>query len=81
MPISAKLACVAKLGNLLPLGIELNSNIGNKEFASKMRAYQESRYQSVIKFLEEYKDKKDWTEEDINKRTDKLAEILYNRRS
>ena len=27
----------------------------------------------------EYKDKKDWTEEDINNRTVRLAEILYKR--
>lgn len=79
MPISTAHHCVGKLGNLLPLGIELNSTIGDKEFSSKTKAYQASQYQSVIKFLEEYKDKKDWTEEDINNRTVRLAEILYKR--
>ena len=79
MPISTDHPCVGKLGNLLPLGIELNSTIGDKEFASKIKSYQASRYQSVIKFIEEYKDKKEWTEEDINNRTVRLAEILYKR--
>lgn len=79
MPISTDHSCVGKLGNLLPLGIELNSTIGDKKFAFKIKAYQESQYQSVIKFIEEYKDKKEWTEEDINNRTVRLAEILYKR--
>lgn len=79
-PISDKASCVSKLGNLLPLGIDLNSDIGSKTFKQKIEAYKQSRYQSVIKFVEKYKDKGDWTEVDILDRTDRLADILYHRR-
>lgn len=81
MPISTQKTCVTRIGNLLPLGIELNSNIGNKNFKQKMMSYKKSKYESVIKFISEYENEENWTEGCINRRTSKIAEILYNKKT
>uniref|UniRef100_UPI001C9C992A HNH endonuclease family protein n=1 Tax=Treponema pectinovorum TaxID=164 RepID=UPI001C9C992A len=70
-----------KIGNLLPLDVTLNSDIGSKPLKEKIKSYRDSNLNTVKKFCSDYMqygDKKDWTEEDVNKRTQFLSKLLYN---
>lgn len=67
------------IGNLLPLGVQLNSDLGNKSFPDKIVGYKKSQYKSVVAFLEKYGDESAWTPDLINKRTKELAQIMYYR--
>lgn len=66
------------IGNLLPLGEQLNNDLSNKNFKSKMTRYPESQYTTVKKFVEENKDKEEWGEKEIVERTKCIAEIMYH---
>lgn len=79
MPESAHNEYCGLVGNLLPLGKQLNSELENKDFALKMRRYPESRYDSVKEFVESYNGFTEWTPEMILERTDKIANKLYDR--
>ena len=65
------------IGNLLPLGSEINSNLQDKDFTYKIGKYRNSQYISVKNFVEEYGAVSDWNEELIYDRTVKIAKILY----
>lgn len=65
------------MGNLLPLGVDLNSKIGDKAFAEKMKGYQTSQYQAVKLFIEHYRSETVWDEDKINQCTIELAKIMY----
>ncbi len=79
LPESTKNKIVGCLGNLLPLGTELNNNLGDKSFLAKVEGYKKSQYKSVQNFLAEYcKDKNPkWTEDKITERTKELSRIMY----
>lgn len=79
MPESTENEDAGKIGNLIPLGEELNGQLGNKDFAYKMSRYPESQYQSVKVFVSEYGHLTTWCKEQIDERTELLAEIMYNR--
>ncbi len=77
LPESTKKDFVGMIGNLLPLGNDINSSLQDKEFSYKMEKYKDSQYITVKNFVEEYHDTEEWTEELIQKRTIDLAKILY----
>ena len=77
MPESSNNSVCGMIGNMLPLGEKLNSQLEDKTFEQKMRKYPESQYCSVKKFVEEYKTNKKWTEEMIEERTKAIASALY----
>ena len=70
---------VGKLGNLLPLDADLNSKVGEKSLPQKIIVYKKSRFFAVKDFCTQYGKKKNWTIEDIQKRTDEIAyNLFYN---
>lgn len=77
LPESTKTEYVGLLGNLLPLGEKLNSEIANKSFSEKKEKYRESNFITVRKFLEENDSKTNWTKDDIENRTKELAHLFY----
>lgn len=78
LPESVATEYVGMIGNLLPLGEQLNNDLSNKNFKSKMTRYPESQYTTVKKFVEENKDKEEWGEKEIVERTKYIAEIMYH---
>jgi hypothetical protein len=78
IPESTRLDCVGLIGNLLPLGNELNSDAQNDGFIRKIIYYKKSQYASVKNFMSEYSEKESFTEEDVNNRTRVLSKILYS---
>lgn len=79
MPESTKRNEVGYIGNLLPIGIELNNFLEDKPFRDKIEGYKKSQYKSVEKFLEQYGGQDNWDLELINKRTIEIAKTLYSR--
>ena len=65
------------IGNLLILGADLNSDIGNLPFEKKLEKYKTSNFKSTLQFYEENRNKTIWTKEDIDKRTIDIADLLY----
>lgn len=59
------------------MGEQLNNDLSNKNFKSKMTRYPESQYTTVKKFVEENKDKEEWGEKEIVERTKCISEIMY----
>ena len=78
LPESNEVEYVGMIGNLLPLGEQLNSELSNKPFELKIIRYPESQYTTVKKFVEENKNKGKWGEEEIRERTKYIANIMYN---
>lgn len=74
---STKENCVGYVGNLLPLSSELNSACKSKTFTQKMELYKKSQFITVKEFCDTYEDKSEWTEVDINQRTEELAKLMY----
>lgn len=80
MPESSHHDVCGMIGNMLPLGENLNSQLKAKSFEIKKKKYLESQYCSVKKFVEEYKANNKWTTELIEERTKFIASILYEYR-
>lgn len=81
LPESTLNKFVGCMGNLIPLGVDLNSQVGNKNFAEKVKAYQTSQYQAVKLFVRDYGGDSVWDESKINQRTIELAKIMYYQNS
>lgn len=79
MPESTENEKAGKIGNLIPLGEKLNSQLGDKDFINKISRYPESHYQSVKVFVHEYGHLTSWRKKQIDERTEHLARIMYNR--
>lgn len=79
LPESTRQKEAGYIGNLLPLGVQLNSDLDNKIFADKIAGYKTSHYQTVVAFLEKYGNEPTWTPDLINHRTKELAQIVYFR--
>lgn len=77
LPESTRQKEAGYIGNLLPLGVQLNSNLANKAFFDKITGYKTSQYKVVSVFLEKYGNEPTWTTDLINKRTKELAKIIY----
>lgn len=78
LPESTKNEYVKLIGNLLPLGVNLNSVIKDKIFKDKIVEYKKSQYQSVKEFVKKYSSQSSWGAEDIISRTQAIAKIMYN---
>lgn len=78
MPESSHNDECSMVGNMLPLGENLNSQLMAKSFGQKMKKYAESQYCSVKNFVEKYKTNEEWTVELIEERTKLIANILYD---
>lgn len=66
-------------GNLLPLSTKSNNKLSNKPFVEKVKKYKQSNSLSVKKFIENYGELEDWVENDIRRRTKKIAEYAINK--
>lgn len=77
LPESVTADFVGMLGNLLPLGEKLNSEIKDRNFIYKLTRYPESQYASVRRFLEKYSNELVWNKDKIEERTKILARIMY----
>ena len=77
LPESTGNRFVGMVGNLLPLGEKLNNELQDKDFKIKIAKYNNSQYETVKQFVQEYKNEEKWTEESIEERTEKIAQIMY----
>lgn len=77
MPEASQNNAVGLIGNLLPLGVEINSDLGNSEFDVKVEKYRCSQYRTVAKFVACYGNYPAWNEKTIMLRTDELSKIMY----
>lgn len=78
LPESTGNNSVGMLGNLIPLGENLNTELKDKNFNTKLIKYKESQYATVRRFVQDYEGIEDWTQELILRRTIDMAKILYN---
>ncbi|HCR1839795.1 DUF262 domain-containing HNH endonuclease family protein [Enterobacter kobei] len=65
------------IGNLLPLGQDINSRANTRTFTAKKAIYRNSDYRIVESFLLN-NPQSTWDEQDINRRTMNLAEMSYD---
>ena len=65
------------IGNLLPMGQEINGKANTKSFQAKKDTYKNSDYKIVESFLLN-NPQSTWTEQDINRRTIQLGEMSYD---
>lgn len=80
------------LGNLLPIGYDINERCGNKLLIDKISVYRQSRMNIVKRFLNEIDAQVtdatekggdtslcyDWNEDKIQKRTESLSSLIYS---
>ena len=78
LPESVSTEYVGMVGNLLPLGENLNNFLSNKNFIAKLKKYPESKYVTVQKFVEENIGNTIWGEKEIKNRTERLGKIMYD---
>ena len=82
MPESTNNKECGMIGNLLPLGDKLNSELMDKAFKYKIKKYSASQYKTVEKFVQQYQNNDEWTKEMIFDRTKEIAkkmfEMVYN---
>ena len=67
---------IGDIGNLLPLGEELNKKAGNKSFHEKIEIYKQSNFILTKEFAKN--DHRKWGKEEIENRTASLAENCYD---
>ena len=77
LPESTGNQFVGMVGNLIPLGEKLNNELQDKDFKIKIAKYNNSQYETVKQFVREYHNEERWTEELIEERTAKIAQIMY----
>lgn len=77
MPESTQNEEAGMLGNLLPLGVEVNSKLGDKPLADKLIVYKASQYQLTKKYANNYSGEEKWEYNQIKKRTKDMARIMY----
>ena len=77
LPESTGNQFVGRVGNLIPLGEKLNNELQDKDFKIKIAKYNNSQYETVKQFVREYHNEERWTEELIEERTAKIAQIMY----
>ena len=67
-----------KIGNLLPLDQSLNEIASNKSFMEKIPILRQSELKVVQDFLSNYGNRNSWDRQDIEERTQNLAEYCYD---
>lgn len=70
-------SCVGSIGNLLPLGGNINNLADTKVFKDKVELYKQSKLTIVAEFVKKYENHKDWSESDINNRTVEIADLAF----
>ena len=75
---ATELAYVGNIGNILPLGQDLNGLADTSEFKEKRVIYQTSDYQTVQTFLDSYAVNEFWNEQLISERANELGCLAYN---
>ena len=69
--------CVGSIGNLLPLGGQINNLADTKDFKTKLKLYKQSKLSIVAEFVKKYEGRNDWTEKEINERTVEIADLAF----
>lgn len=69
--------CVGSIGNLLPLGGQINNLADTKNFKAKVELYKKSKLSIVTEFIKKYEGRNDWTEKEINERTVEIADLAF----
>lgn len=67
---------IGNIGNLLPLGSELNEKASNKKPIQKLEIYKQSQFYITQEFA--MTEVKEWSEKEIQSRTFELAEYCYD---
>jgi len=68
-----------KIGNLLLISETINRNIEDMPFPEKVKRYKKSKLANVLRFVDHYGKKEDWTIAEIKKRSNCLAEFAYEK--
>lgn len=68
---------IGSIGNLLPMGQEINGDAGNTDFNTKKIIYQRSDYRLVSNFIRDNPQPL-WQEENILARTNSIANLSYD---
>lgn len=68
---------VGSIGNLLPLGQAINQLADTDNFHLKIEHYKKSELALVKEFVEKYKAKQEWIEEDVVQRINDIALLAY----
>lgn len=69
--------CVGSIGNLLPLGGQINNLADTKNFKAKIELYKKSNLLVIAEFIKKYEGRNDWTEKEINDRTVEIADLAF----
>ncbi|NYA47219.1 hypothetical protein BFQ30_08710 [Haemophilus quentini] len=75
---SAKKAWEHRIGNLIPLGPEINSKCDSKSFKAKLKLFEESELEIVRDFVSKYRNSAGWDQKSSEKRAKELASQFYN---
>lgn len=68
---------LGSIGNLLPLGAQLNERADRSPFQRKLQVYAGSEYQVVSRFIEANREKTEWLDQDIVNRARDMALQAY----
>jgi uncharacterized protein with ParB-like and HNH nuclease domain len=68
---------IGTVGNLIPLGSELNKEADNKPVDQKINIYKKSEFKTTLDFVKRYKSP--WNEESIRDNCRRLAELGYDK--
>lgn len=68
---------VGKIGNILPLSSSINHQADTLKFKEKIQLFKQSQLKIVKNFVEEYGDLDEWTDTNIEERTEKIAHLAY----
>ncbi|SFD41469.1 DUF262 domain-containing protein [Algibacter pectinivorans] len=69
----------ARIGNLLPLSKNINSNCGDEPLKDKIIKYSNSSFIMVNEFIKHNSDKEEWSDKNIGERTTALAKLSYEK--
>lgn len=69
---------IGKMGNLLPLDKGLNGIAGEQDFPLKVNVYRDSELLTVIEFISSNGHLQNWTEHNIDQRTNEIAATSFN---
>jgi len=72
-------AVYGKIGNLLPLDIDLNSNAGAKDLKSKIQHYKNSELKIVKDFVKLYGRRSVWDSTMIDERTNEMSLLAFEK--
>lgn len=77
-PQSGQLENRGRIGNILPLSKEINSNVKDDNLEKKMPEFLKSELKAVKEFSDKHNSKTKWTNEDIDERTNELSDYSYS---